>query len=113
MLKSKLALTAATLLSAMSLTGNALAATNCAGTVKFSLKWAEKCDGRLAYSLNDGTNPNRFFCTRDNTEAALVLTAQASGADLLIRLADSSLTSCNQNTQEYTTPVYVIVTSPS
>ena len=48
MLKSKLALTAATIISAMSLSGNALAATNCAGTVKLALKWDTKCDGKLA-----------------------------------------------------------------
>ena len=111
MLKSKLALTAATIISAMSLSGNALAATNCAGTVQLALKWDTKCDGKLAYNLNDGSE--KFFCTRDNTEAALVLTAQASGADLLVRLSDTNLTNCNQNTLQYTTPTYVIVTSAS
>lgn len=113
MLKRKLALSAAAILSAMSISGNAFATTNCAGTVKFALKWDTFCDGNLAFSLNDGTNPNRFFCTRDNTEAALILTAQASGADILIRLADTSLTTCAQNTVEYTTPQYIIVTSPT
>jgi hypothetical protein len=111
MLKRKLALMAVTLISAASLSGNALALANCAGTVKFSLKWDTQCNGALAYSLNDGSS--RFFCVRDNTEAALVLTAQASGADLIVRLADSNLTSCAQNSVEYTTPTYVIVTSPT
>ncbi|GAA6138656.1 hypothetical protein NBRC116583_24030 [Arenicella sp. 4NH20-0111] len=111
MLKRKLVVSAATVMSALALSGNAFAAANCAGTVKFSLKWDIRCDGKLAYNLNDGSE--KFFCARDNTEAALVLTAQASGADLLVRLADSSLSTCSQNTADYTTPTYVIVTSPT
>ncbi len=111
MLKRKLIVSLAAVVSALSLTGNAFAAANCAGTVKVALKWDTQCDGKLAYQLNDGTE--RFFCVRDNTEAALVLTAQASGADLIVRLADSSLTSCSQNTTHYTTPTYVVVTSPT
>lgn len=94
-----------------SVASNAFAQANCAGTVKFVLRWDIRCDGNLAFNLNDGSE--KFFCTRDNTDAAIVLTAQASGADLLVRLADSSLNVCSANTEQYTTPAYVIVTSAS
>jgi len=87
------------------------AQTNCVGTVKFTLKFPTQCDGRMAFNLNDGAE--RFYCTSDNTEVAMLLTAQASGAEVLLRVADSSLTQCVQNTVEYTTPRYIIVTSPT
>lgn len=105
----KAALIATIALVLLSSISTAHAAANCSGTVKFALKFPTQCEGRLAFSLNDGAE--KFFCTQDNTEVALVLTAQASGAEMLIRLADSSLTACTQNTVQYTTPRYMIVTS--
>jgi hypothetical protein len=106
---SKLAVIVVALLSASLFSVSAQAAANCAGKVKFVLKWDDKCAGQVAYMLKDGTE--KFFCTKDKTDTAIVLTAQASGADLLARLADSSLTACSQNPDHYTTPAYIIVTS--
>ena len=89
---------------------NVYAAANCAGKVKLVLKFPTQCGGKLAFNMADGSE--FFYCTQDNTEAALVLTAQASGAEMIIRLANSNLTLCSQNTTQYTTPRYMIVTSP-
>lgn len=106
--KSKALIFLALVLGAFSISSNAHAAANCAGKVKFVMKWADKCGGNLSYTLVDGNE--KFFCTADKTDAALVLTAQASGADVLVRLADGALSSCSQLTDHYTTPAYVIVT---
>lgn len=84
---------------------SAQAATNCAGKVKFILKWNAQCDGNIAYQLEDGSE--KFLCTSDKVDAAMVLTAQASGATVIARLSDSSLTSCTQNAVQYTTPTYI------
>jgi hypothetical protein len=109
MKKSKLAVIFIALLSASLLSVSAQAATNCAGKVSLVLKWDAQCAGQVAFILADGSE--KWFCTRDKTDTAIVLTAQASGADLLARLADSSLTACSQNPDHYTTPAYIIVTS--
>ena len=106
---SKLGTIIITLLSASLFSVGAQAAANCAGKVKLVMKWNQKCGGQAAYLLGDGTE--KWFCTSDKIDTAIVLTAQASGADLLVRLSNAALTSCSQNITHYTAPSYVIVTS--